>query len=82
MSCPRCGTGIEFEINLYFGKRDLISYRLGDTYQWVPRKAAQNGGRPRGGNLDGDGYTECPKCEDGFNVVVEIRNDIVTSVRF
>ena len=81
MVCPRCGASQEFEIDLYFGYRDFIRYELGDSYEWRPRKAVQNGGRPPNGDLDGEGYTQCSQCEKDFFVCVEIRGDKIVAVR-
>ncbi|NMB58736.1 MAG: hypothetical protein GYA12_06180 [Chloroflexi bacterium] len=58
----------------------MRTFNLGDEYTWVPRKAPQNGGRPFEGNLDGEGYAECPVCRKGFYVKVAIRNDRIESV--
>ncbi|MEO7719290.1 MAG: hypothetical protein ABIY70_24075 [Capsulimonas sp.] len=68
-------------INLYFGFRDLLEYRLGDMYEWRERKQPQNDGRPAGGNVDGAGYTECPVCLKDSFWIVEVRSDIIRSVR-
>jgi hypothetical protein len=55
----------------------MRNYLVGDTYEWFPRKAVQNGGRPEGGNTKGEGYTECPKCEKDFHVKVVVENDTI-----
>jgi hypothetical protein len=68
------------EIELYFGYRNLIEYKIGDEVEWMPRKAVHNGGRPEDGNLDGEGYTECPKCKRDSFVVAHIRGDVIESV--
>jgi hypothetical protein len=81
VQCPRCGVRTEMTINLYFGYRDLLEYHLGDSYQWHERKAPQNGGRPDGGDVDGEGYTECPICLKDSFWIVEVRSDIIQSVR-
>ena len=81
MKCPRCDALAEFQIDLYFGLRDQIRYDLGDTCEWVPRKALQNGGRPPDGNLDGEGYTQCPQCEKDFFVSVLARRDKLVAVQ-
>ncbi len=78
--CPHCGTDSEMDINLYFGYLDLIQYKLMGRYAWWPRKAVHNGGRPADGNLDGEGYTECPACSCDFFVVVHVRADVIMSV--
>jgi len=80
MRCPRCGNEAEMIIDLYFGCTDLLDYRLGDLYRWVPRKIPKNGGRPEGGNLNGEGYTECPVCHRDFFVIVHVRDDKLISV--
>jgi len=81
MICPRCGKESEMEVNLYFGFRNLIDYKIGDTVEWVPRKAVQNGGRPDNGNLNGEGYAECPICLKDFFVIAHIKNDVIESLQ-
>ncbi len=71
--CPHCEFKAEMQVNCYFGYTgEMKSYRVGDVYDWVPRKAVQNGGYPEDGNLKGEGYTECPKCHRDFFVIVHI----------
>jgi hypothetical protein len=68
-------------IELYFGERNLIDDRLGDSCQWVPRRAVQHGGRPDHSDLDGEGSAICPLCERDFFVSVAVHHDILTAVR-
>ena len=80
MMCPRCGSSASMEIDLFFGLRDLIRYDIGDQYQWRPRKIYKNGGRPEGGDCDGEGYAQCPVCERDFFLEVKIRADVLVGV--
>ncbi|MBW3636277.1 MAG: hypothetical protein KY445_07410 [Armatimonadetes bacterium] len=80
VKCSRCGCFVEAEIECFFGYGNLISYEIGDRYEWRPRKAVQNGGRPEEGNIDGEGYTQCPSCGKDFFVKVIVRDDIIRSV--
>jgi hypothetical protein len=58
----------------------MVDLKIGDRYPWVPRKQVQNGGRPDNGNVDGEGYMECPECgKDSFLLVV-VRNDVIEGV--
>lgn len=79
LRCPHCQHDSEVEVELKFGLVDLTQFVVGDTYKWKPRKAVQNGGRPDGGNVDGEGYAVCPRCEGNYFVVVRIRGDQITS---
>jgi hypothetical protein len=80
--CPRCGGLTTMVVNLYFGLRNQIRYSLGDQVEWVnTRLGVQNGGRPSEGNLDGEGYAECPLCKKDFFLVAEIRGDRLVRVR-
>ena len=80
--CPACGVTARTEVNLYFGDTIFMdTYSKGDLYKWLPRKAAQNGGRPENGDLDGEGYAACPKCDAGYYVKVLVRQDRITGVR-
>lgn len=81
LQCPRCGRESDMTVDLYFGLRDQLDYKLGDTYRWTSSPLVKNGGRPPEGNLDGEGYTECPLCRKDFFVIVMVRNDIVDSVQ-
>jgi len=73
--CPRCGLEQQFCAQLHFGLRDLIDYRIGDSVQWVGRKAVQNGGRPPDGTTVAEGYVVCPSCELDFFIEVTVHND-------
>jgi len=75
--CPHCGAVSEMVIDTYVGYRNLLTYHLGDTVAWRPRKAVRNGGRPADGHLDGEGYTECPRCGHDFFVRVLVRADVI-----
>jgi len=71
MVCPRCGVSVEVEIEMEFGDtRAMAAFAVGDCYAWVPGKAVQHGGRPENGDLDGEGYAECPHCRRDFFVKV------------
>lgn len=80
--CPRCGNRGEMEINMYFGFRNLFTLHLGDTYPWKPRVLPRNGGRPPGGNIDGEGYAECPTCGKDFWLHVIVRSDRILRIDF
>jgi hypothetical protein len=67
-------------VDLYFGFRDQLNYKLGDAYRWREGRSVKNDGRPQEGNLDGEGYTECPLCAKDFWVIVRVRNDVLESV--
>ena len=66
-------------INLYFGLRNMIEYRIGDIYKWAKKGGPEKGGRPPEGTCDGEGYTECPSCGRDFFLRVKIESDIVKS---
>ena len=71
MQCPLCHSRVEVVTDCYFGySSEMKDYRVGESYEWLPRKAAQNGGRPEGGNIHGAGYTECPQREKDYYVKV------------
>jgi hypothetical protein len=81
LTCPRCNAAIETIVNMYFGLRNLAQYKIGDRINWVPRKQPQNGGRPPDGNLDGEGYLECPHCMKDAHMLVIVRSDRIIDVR-
>jgi len=78
--CTRCKGTADMVIDVYAGLRDLKEYRVGDRYDWVPRKSPKNGGRPPNGSVDAEGYTECPACHKDFYVTVQIRRDVIEGV--
>lgn len=80
LKCPRCSEQSFHKVEVFFGYGNLIDYSVGDLYQWRPRKAVQNGGRPPSGNMDGEGYTECPICQKDFYLKVLVRDDILVGV--
>ena len=76
MTCPHCGTQAATDVELRFGDtRSMDSFALGDNYKWLTGKAPQRGGRPADGNLDAEGYTECPACRRDYFVIVTIREN-------
>jgi hypothetical protein len=81
LTCPRCQVTSEAEVALYFGDTSQMQeIRLGERYPWVPRKQPQNGGRPEGGNWDGEGYLECEHCHgDSFWRAI-VREDVLLRV--
>jgi len=68
------------KVDLYFGFRDQLSYKLGETYRWTKSPLVKNGGRPPNGTTNGEGYTECPHCKKDFFVIVNANNDKLESV--
>lgn len=79
--CPNCGENAEVEVELFFGDTTQMSQlSIGETCPWLPGKAVQNGGRPENGNLDGDGYAECLNCGADFDVLVQVRGDVIRGV--
>jgi hypothetical protein len=80
LTCPRCGAVGEFEINMYFGNRQMFELRVGDRYPWVARKQPQNGGRPDGGNTAGEGYSQCTQCHKDSFWRVMVREDVIVNI--
>jgi hypothetical protein len=80
VKCPHCGIEDSVEVELFFGFRNQLDVKIGETYPWRPRKSFTNGGRPEGGTVDGEGYAECPACLRGFDVLVHVREDKVVGV--
>ena len=79
--CPRCGAEGVAELELRLGNTaNMRDLRVGDLYPWVPGEPPENGGRPEGGNVDGDGYMECEHCrKDSFHFVT-IREDVINGI--
>ena len=79
--CPRCAEAVDAEITCHFGDTaNLVDLSLGDAYPWRPRQSPRHGGRPAGGDVDGEGYLECPLCAKDAFFQVQVRGDIVTGV--
>ena len=81
LQCPRCGKGASMTVDLYFGLRDQTDYKLGEIYRWRVGRSVQNGGRPSHGDLDGEGYAECPICRKDFFLVATVRGDVLENVQ-
>jgi hypothetical protein len=81
LTCPRCGREADMTVDLYFGLRDQLDYKFGDRYSWTNSPIVKNGGRPPDGNLEGEGYTECPLCKKDFFVAVKVDQDILKAAR-
>jgi hypothetical protein len=81
MICPRCQETVDVEVDCYFGYRESMkTFQIGDKYEWWLGKAVQNGGRPPDGDIDGEGYAECPACNKDFFVKVIVRGDVIKGV--
>jgi hypothetical protein len=78
LDCPNCHETVDVEIKLRFGDVSHHTYVLGDYYNWLSNVPVYSGGRPEGGNMDGEGHVVCPQCGSIFKVTVEIREDIIT----
>src|SRR6478735_615198 len=82
LKCPRCGVVGPMEVELRFGFGNLTQLKIGDAYPFVDkRKAVQNGGYPPDGNMDGEGYVECPSCGKDFWVKALIRAGMLTAIK-
>lgn len=81
LKCPRCYEMIDVEIQWHFGFTSMMQeIAIGDKYPWKDRCAVQNGGRPKEGNVEGKGYSQCPKCEKDFWLKAVVRNDILEEI--
>jgi hypothetical protein len=81
--CPSCNQITDVEIALKFGDpRKQYVYTVGDRCDWRPRASFQNGGRPKNGDLDGEGSTRCENCGDNLMVKVVIREDRFVDIVF
>jgi DNA-directed RNA polymerase subunit RPC12/RpoP len=81
LKCPRCGVEVEATVNCYFGNRsEMDDLKIGDRYPWWPGAEPQNGGRPAGGSVDGEGYIECPHCHKDTFLRVLVRGDVIVGV--
>lgn len=81
LSCPRCGERVDTTVECKFGYvNEMRELMIGDRYPWRVRAQPQNGGRPKGGNVDGDGYMECPRCNKDSFLRVIVREDVICDV--
>jgi hypothetical protein len=81
--CPWCqALIIDGVVECRFGyTSEMKELTIGETYPWASRREPQNGGRPEGGSVDGEGYAECPACRRDFFLHVLIEEDRITRVR-
>lgn len=81
LACPRCGVEVETDIDCHFGwTGEMMDLKIGDRYPWAERKQPQNGGRPEGGTVAGEGYMECPHCHKDAFLLVHVREDVIVAV--
>lgn len=81
VTCPRCGANVRAEIEVRFGDTSkLVTLNIGDRVPWAAGRLEKNGGRPERGNLDGDGYMECPSCRKDSFLTVYVRDDVIKAV--
>jgi len=81
LACPRCGGAATMEVDLYFGDTsNMETVPVGAAYPFRSGKSIHNGGVPADGNVDGEGYTECPLCDKDFFVKAIVRNAILTAI--
>jgi hypothetical protein len=81
MTCLYCGEFAEMNIEMYFGEfKTKRVYTVGDRCHWLPNQEIQDGGRPEGGNMDGEGFAWCSTCGHDFFVKILVRDDIITDV--
>lgn len=80
--CTRCKADVHAEVECHFGyAAESQTLKMGDRYPWRIRRQPQNGGRPEGGNTDGDSYFHCPKCDKDAHVFVVVRDDVIVGVK-
>jgi hypothetical protein len=81
LACPRCGSIGEVEIEMHFGNTaQMVELTIGDRYPWVPRVQFHNGGRPKNGMIDGEGYMEYDHCHKDAFLRVVVREDLIVRV--
>lgn len=81
MTCPFCGHAGPTEIDIWFGALGRVVYHLGDRCAWAPDRPVASGGRPPGGDLDGQGYVACEGCGRDWFAIVEVRDDRFAGAR-
>lgn len=79
--CPHCASVGDVEVQTYFGLLNLLDYEIGDEVAWTRKVSTKKGGRSKDGDLDGEGYAECPSCGRDYFLVVEVRHDRITAAR-
>lgn len=83
IQCPRCNQITEQNIEMFFGyTAELLKFKVGDKYIWCEEKQDDNGGRPKNGSIDGEGYSECHLCNKDFFVKVIVRKDLIVDIEF
>lgn len=81
LTCPFCGLRGRTEIDIWFGALGRHVYRLGDRCAWAPDRPVASGGRPPGGDLDGQGFVACEGCARDWFATVEVRADHFSAAR-
>lgn len=79
--CARCDSQVETAVECHFGYTgEMTGLRIGDRYPWATGKQPQNGGRPDGGTVHGEGYMECPRCHKDAFLRVIVCEDVILGV--
>lgn len=81
ITCPRCGSDCDMEVEVRFGLLNQFNYKIGDKYRWIDGRSGKRGRRPADGNYEGEGYAECPACKLDFFVSVTIEADIISRLQ-
>jgi hypothetical protein len=81
LTCPLCCAVVETTVRCHFGwTGQMLDLKVGDRYPWAEGKQPQNGGRPAGGTVDGEGYMHCPRCYRSPRLCVLVRNDVIVGI--
>ncbi len=75
--CPYCREFNEVHADFRFGFRDQTDYRIGDMLTWEGKGVRTPRNRPDGGNFSGEGYTECPGCQQSFWLIIDVEDEIL-----
>lgn len=78
--CPKCRQTLETDVEFRFGFLNLDRYKIGDKLirgDDLMRKTRIENRRPDDNIYIGDGYTECPNCNQDYFLNITVRNDVI-----
>jgi hypothetical protein len=78
--CPKYQHTSKTEVEFNLGFLNLDKYKIGDKLIWgddFMRKTRIENRRPNNGNYIGEGYVECPNCNQDYFLKIISQADVI-----
>ena len=80
LQCPHCNQTSMVEVEFRFGVLNLDRYRLGDAIKWTGDRESIPKVQPILEEWSGEGYAECPKCQNDFWCSIYVKDNMITCI--